>query len=133
MHWPMINTTAYVIVLLVGVFQLGLAAVCFFAPHRAVGFLGAFASSPMAHLIEMALRLMAGAALVVHAPAMRFPTAFLIFGWAMVASTVVLLILPWRMHQQFAEKYAAPVIRQARLVGVFALALGGFILYAALA
>lgn len=127
----MIESTAYVIVLLVAVFQLGLAAVCFFTPQRAIAFLGAFASSRKAHLIEMALRLVAGGAFVVHAPVMRFPTAFLLFGWAMVASTVVLLILPWRMHQQFAEKYAAPVIGKARLMGGFALALGGVILYAA--
>lgn len=129
----MIEITAYVIVLLVGVFQLGLAAVCFFAPKRAVGFLGAFASSSKAHYLEMVLRLVAGAAFVIHSPDVRFPTAFLIFGWALIASTAVLLILPWRMHQRFAEKYAAPVIRQPRLIGVFALVLGGFILPAALA
>lgn len=127
----MIETTALAIVVLVGLFQLGLAVVCFFLPKTTVSFLGAFANSAKAHYLEMALRLVAGGAFVISAPVMRFPTAFLIFGWAMVASTVVLLILPWRMHQQFAEKYAAPVIGKARLMGVFALALGSIILYAA--
>lgn len=126
----MIETIAVIIVLLVGVFQLGVATVCFFAPKRAVAFLGAFAGSSKTHYLEMVLRLLAGAAFVIHSPEMRFPTAFLIFGWVLIALTAVLLILPWRMHQQFTEKYAAPVIRQARLIGVFALALGGFTLYA---
>lgn len=128
----MIETTALVIALLVGLFQLGLAATCFFAPKRAVSFLSAFASSPKAHFLEMALRLVAGGAFVINAPAMRFSIAFMVFGWVLIASSAVLLILPWRLHQRFAEQYAAPVIRKAWLMGLFALPLGGVILYAAL-
>lgn len=128
----MIETAALFIVVFVGLFQVGLAAVCFIAPKRAVDFLGAFASSRKAHLIEMALRLVAGGAFLINAPAMRFPSAFLLFGWVLIASSVVLLILPWRLHQRFAEQYAAPVIRKAWLMGLFALPLGGVILYAAL-
>jgi hypothetical protein len=72
----MIDLLALALVLLTGLYLIGLGAVSLFAPARATFFLEGFASSARAHYVELVLRLGAGFALVTYAPRMRFSAAF---------------------------------------------------------
>ena len=128
----MIENAALAIVLLAALFLLGLAALSFFAPSSAVRFLDGFANSARVHYLEMLVRLTVGFAFVARAPRMLYPNAFLLFGWALVVSTVILLLLPWRWHQRFGQKFVPPVIRHVWLFGLVSLPLGGVIVFAAL-
>lgn len=107
---------------------LGVAAVAF--PAQASRFLLAFAGSARAHYLELAIRLAVGCALLLRAPAMPLSGVWLAIGWVLIASTAILLLLPWRWHRAFAERSVPPVLRFIAPLGI-ASALLGIVLAAA--
>lgn len=111
-------------------YLIGVAVASFFAPELAARFLGAFASSARAHLAEMALRLLVGWAFVVYSPQMLYSSAFTLFGWVLVITSVLLLLIPWRWHHHSAQMAVRPLTRRVWLFGVLSLPLGGVILFA---
>ncbi len=125
------TTLAGLAVLLVGLWLIGFAAWVLLAPARAKEFLSRFAGSFRAHTIEMVLRIVAGWGFIQYAPAMRFPAVAEIFGWVLVASSVVLLLLPWRLHNRFAARVMPSVYRHIAIYAVLSCALGVLVLYAA--
>ena len=56
------------------------------------------------HLLEIGIRIIVGLALVTHAPLKRLPSLFAVFDWVLIASSMVLLVLPCRWHQRFAAQ-----------------------------
>ena len=118
-----------IVVVAFGVCLIGLAGVIAVKPLLAERFLKSFASSARAHYTEQATRLIAGAAIVIFAPSMRYPDLFKFFGWLVIVTAVGLLLIPWQWHQKFG-KWAIPLaIRHLNLYGLGAFALGTFILY----
>lgn len=103
----MVTVLASVLVLLAGLYLIGLAAVAFVLPQRAKVFLSSLASSAIAHYFEIFVRFVIGAALVMYAPQMKFASIFLLFGWVLVVTTIGLLAVPWRWHHRFAS-WAVP-------------------------
>lgn len=89
-------------VLLAGLYLVGLAVVALVEPRTARLFLSGFASSAAAHYVELSVRLVVGAALVLHAPRMKFSGLFLVFGWVVIVTTIGLFAVPWRWHHRFA-------------------------------
>lgn len=71
-------------------------------------------------------------ALLVAAPAMRFAAGFRLGGWVLLATTLLLALLPWRLHRNFASWSVPIATRRMALVGVGALAAGGVLLAALL-
>lgn len=112
-----------------GIGLLAMGVLGFVAPDRVRRFLDGFASSARAHYLELALRLVAGAALVLFAPSMHLAEIFRLFGWVVIVTTIGLLFIPWRWHQRFA-RFVVPIVN--RYLGVYAvgsLALGALLLY----
>jgi hypothetical protein len=125
-----IELIASAIVMLTALYLLGLATVSFLAPAHAARFLNKFAGSARAHFAEMLIRLAIGCSLLVYSPRMAYPGAFLLFGWIMIVTTVVLLLLPLRWHHRFAQKVVPPLTRHVCLFGIVSLSLGCLILFA---
>jgi len=125
----MVEALSGVLVVAFAVFLLALAGLIAIRPQVAERFLRSFASSARAHYAEQALRLLAGGAIVLFAPSMRYPHLFRIFGWLVVVTTVALLALPWRWHHEFGKRATPMVIRHLKLFAFGALALGLLILY----
>jgi hypothetical protein len=123
------NVLSGIVVVSFCLFLIGLAVMIVARPSTAKRFLGSFASSAKAHYIEQGLRLLVGAAMVNLADAMRYPNLFRGFGWLMVGTTIVLLLVPWRWHQTFATRVMPPVYRWMKLFALGAFALGVYILY----
>lgn len=119
---------ALAIVVLAGVYLLGLGAASLFAPTRASRFLLGFAGSRSVHFTEQFLRGMVGAALVLHAPRMQPAAVFELFGWALVVTSSCLAIVPWHWHHRFAQKAVPLFTRHIALIGLVSLLLGAFIL-----
>ena len=117
------------IVLCFGLFFVGLAVLAVTRPQTTKRFLKSFASSAKAHFLEMAIRLTGGVALVLYAPFMHFSTAFLVFGWVLVGTAIVLLVMPWTYHQRFASWAIPFAIRHLRLYVGGSLILGILLLY----
>ena len=124
----MINLLASFLVLLAGLYLVGLGVVSLLSPARATRFLGGFASSAGTHYLEIACRLVAGGALLLAAPRMLFSGFFIIFGWILVATTVGLSAIPWRWHHRFARRVMPHFVCHLRPVAVASLVFGGVIL-----
>jgi len=128
----MIQHTAMAIVLLSAIFLIILACLSIFTPKHAIRFLGGFASSAKTHYLEMIIRLIVGTAFIINAPNMLYSKVFMIFGWLLVGSTAILILLPWRWHNLFGQKIASPVIQQAWLIGIGSLMLSALVIFSSL-
>jgi hypothetical protein len=128
----MMDLLAIGIVALAAVYLIGLAVASIVTPAKAAGFLNGFAGSARAHYTEISIRLIVGIALVVAAPGMAYGNLFSLFGWIVIATSIILLILPWRWHQQFAQIVVPPLTKRVWLFGLLSLPLGGVILFAVL-
>ncbi len=124
------TSLAGIVVILAGLFLIGQAAFVAVAQKRAERFLLSFASSPRAHYLEQALRLVAGLGFVWFSPQMKYHDLFLVFGWVLVVTSIVLLLLPWRFHQRFATWSIPMVIARIKLYALASFGLGAFVLFA---
>lgn len=123
-----IEIFALVVIGIAGLYLLALGAASLFMPARASRFLLGFAGSQPVHFLELAVRLVVGASLIVYAPRVAFSRAFSLFGWVLLGSTACLLLLPWRWHRRFAQDAVPRATRHIALVGLASLALGGLLL-----
>lgn len=126
----MIDTIALLVVLLTGGYFLCLGIASLLAPGRVSSYFLGFAATPRVHYLEMATRLLVGGAMIVAAPRLYVAGVFEVFGWVLVISAAVLIILPWHWHQRFAEHVVPPFTRYITLIGLCSLALGTFLLWA---
>ena len=110
-----------------------LLIVTLFKKETAIAFLSSFASSAKAHFIEQFYRLVAGLGLFIYADHMLFSGVFKIFGGILIATSVLLMIMPWKWHNKLA-KWAGPiVIKNIVVYAVSASILGLLILYCVIA
>ena len=126
----MLEALALTVVALTGLYFCALGAASLFVPTKANRFLLGFASSPRVHYIELSVRLLVGAALVISAPRMFAPGTFSLFGWVLLVTTACLLLVPWQWHHWFAQQVVPRVIFYIKVIGICSLALGGLLLAA---
>jgi uncharacterized protein YjeT (DUF2065 family) len=118
-----------IVVVACGLLFIVLTGVVFAKPALAERFLMSFASSARAHYLEQACRLLFGLSLVVLSPAMWQTSMFRLLGWAIVISSMALLLIPWQWHHRFAKLVLPKLVRHMRLYGLLALAFGCLLLY----
>jgi hypothetical protein len=123
------NAVAGAILVAFGLFLVGLTIVVFAKPAVAERFFMSFASSARAHYTEQVIRLLIGTSLVIRSAEMWQPKVFWFLGWAVVLSSLVLILSPWQWHQRFGEKVRPMLIRRMKLFAVGLLAFGVFLLY----
>ncbi|HZS61453.1 MAG TPA: hypothetical protein VFA43_19405 [Gemmatimonadaceae bacterium] len=123
------SVVAEIVVVAFGLFLLGLTAVVFAMPARAERFFMAFASSARAHYTEQGFRLLIGAALIVASPTMWQGSLFRLVGWAVVISSMALILTPWRWHHRFGERVLPVLVRRAKLYALALFAFGSLLLY----
>jgi len=124
----LLDVATFTVVLLWGVFLVGLGLTALFAPELAKRFLLGFAQTAARHFLEMAGRMIVGASLLVQAAKLEFSTALTIFGWVLIATTAVLLIVPWRWHRRFAERTVPAAVRYITLIGIVSIPFGIFLI-----
>jgi len=124
----MMTVLASIPVLLAGLYLVGLAALAVISPTRAKSFLASFASTAFAHYVELVIRLIVGAALLLHAPHMKFSGLFLLMGWVLVITTTAMFAMPWRWHHRFSQWSVPMATRNMPLLALGSLAGGLFIL-----
>jgi len=102
-------------------------------PRRFLDLLSLTASSWRVNLTEQGLRIVAGLALIGRAEVSKLPTLFHLSGMFIVASSVVLLLIPLRWHAGYAiwwSRRLSPGL--VRAIGPVSAAIGVGIVYAAL-
>lgn len=120
----MIDFLASAVIVAAGLYLFALGASCFVRPTSAAKFLLGFASTAFVHYLELALRVLVGVALVHKAPALPNPWVFNIFGWMLVATSLVMCLVPWRWHRRFAQRAVPQALRTIKPLGVSSMALG---------
>lgn len=103
------------VVVVFGIFLIGLACVAFAKSPIAERFFTSFASSARTHYTEQAFRLVIGASIVVLSPEMWQADLFRIVGWVIVGSSLGLLLIPWQWHHRFGKRVIPLMIRHVRL------------------
>ena len=127
---PWLELPALLVVVGVGLYLLGLGLAALLAPGLASRFLLGFASSARAHYAELLVRVLVGGSLMVAAPRLAASGVWVAFGGVLVATSLVMLCLPWRWHQRFAQRSVPAALRHVAWVGVGALAAGTGLLVA---
>ena len=121
-----------IVVVVFGLFLIGLTCVVFAAPTLAERFLVSFASSARAHYVEMACRLLIGSSLAILSPVMWQPQVFRVIGWVIVITSIALILIPWRWHHRFATLVLPTLVRRKRFYAVALFASGCLLLYGVL-
>lgn len=115
---------ALVVVVLFAAWIAGAGIFAIARPRAARAAIARFATSHRVNLVEQAGRALAGAALVVRAPHSLTPALFVWGGWFIVASAVLLAVLPLRWHSGYALWWSRHLPSwAARAAGIVALAL----------
>jgi hypothetical protein len=125
----MINAVAEAILVAFGLFLVSLTVVVFAKPAVAERFFMAFASSARTHYTEQVVRLLIGGSLVIRSGAMWQAKVFWIVGWAIVLSSLVLIVTPWQWHHRFGEEVRPMIIRHMRLFAIGLLAFGVLLIF----
>ncbi|MBI1834655.1 MAG: hypothetical protein HYR92_02585 [Burkholderiales bacterium] len=120
----MITQFAFAICLLTAVYFVLLGVLSLLKPTIARRFLLGFARDARTHYLELGLRLMVGVALIVAAPTMQYSAIFHSFGWIILLSTAVLVLLPWRWHQKFAQRFVPLALPYLSLIGLISALFG---------
>lgn len=128
----MMDAVALAIVTVAGLYLTTLGVALLATPAAAARFLMGHASSGPLHLLELGLRIVVGVAFVHRAPQMVQPAVFTAFGWLLVATSSLMLLVPWRWHRRFAERSVAQALAFTPLIGVASLLMGVGVLVAAI-
>lgn len=102
-----ISVLAFAIVTAAGIWLVGVAALMAARPATCIALFERMTAGLQAStrrrfdLTEQGLRILAGAALIVRAPASKLPLPFEIAGWALVLTSVLILALPVRWHAAY--------------------------------
>lgn len=126
------DPTATVVVAATGLYLIVFGGFCLLAPAVTGRFLLGFASSPALHYLELALRLLVGAAFIRLAPRLPGAIGFLALGWILIGTTVVLSVIPWTWHRHFAQRSVPRALRYLPLLAGLSLVAGAAILTALL-
>lgn len=120
------------IISLLGILIALLGAVMVISPPAIFGLFRAHADAPWIHVLAVVVRLVLGAALLVHAHESRYPLAFQVLGWLSVIAALALTLVGrarfkalMRWTLTLADSPWLP-----RFAGSLAVLLGVFLLYA---
>lgn len=127
----MLLVAAKAILVAVSIFFLLLGVVALNRQNHAKRFLLDFASSAPKHYAELGVRFVVGSAMLLVAPHSIYSAALTAFGWLLIVTTVLMTIVPWRVHRRFAEAAVPQALRFLPLIGAISVVLGGLFLASA--
>lgn len=126
----MVAITSQWLVVVAGLWLMGLGIFMLIQPRRALVALGQMGGSPTVHIGEMAVRILAGMAMVFAATASRFPAAITVVGSFLIVSALVLLLLPRRWHSAYSTWWSRRIPVQAvRLIAPISWLMGGALIW----
>jgi hypothetical protein len=132
------QSAALIIVIAAGLWLAGVGALMAFRPGYCLELCERMTASLEAgdwrlNITEQGLRIVAGAALVMRAPASKLPMAFEVAGWLLVATSVLILVAPVRWHGAYGRwwlRRIAPLT--VRILSPVPVLAGAGMIYAAL-
>lgn len=126
----MYATAAQWFVIAVGLWLMGLGLFMLVQPRQALWALGQMGGSPTVHIGEMAVRILAGIAMVLAGPASRYPVAIAVIGSFLIVSALVLLLLPRPWHAAYSRWWSQRIpVAAVRLIAPISSAMGGALIW----
>ncbi len=102
----MIITVAKWIVVLFGIFIILAGFLMLFAPKKAIQTLRKAGSTNFINYAEITIRMIPAIALILYSDFSKFPEFFKILGWFMLITSLILYIVPRKMHHNYSLKSA---------------------------
>ena len=126
----MIATVSQGLVVVAGVWLIGLGVFMLVRPRQALVALSRMGGSPSVHIGEMAVRILVGAAMVLAAAGSRYPFAVMVIGGFLIVSAVILLVLPRRWHAAYSTWWASRIpVPAVRLIAPLSWVMGGALIW----
>ncbi|NNE26167.1 MAG: hypothetical protein HKN09_04940 [Saprospiraceae bacterium] len=121
---------AKIVVILFGVFIIGVGILMLLRPSHARAILAKAASTPLINYMELTIRMIPAAALVMVSDISKFPEITTLLGWFMLGTSVILMLMPRAFHHGYAL-YCADILTppRMRLVSPLSFIFGGLIIY----
>ena len=127
----MITVIAKWTVIMFGIFLILVGFLMLFAPQKAREILRKAGSTNKINYTEITLRMIPAAALVLVADFSKFPAFFSVLGWFMLATSLVLYVVPRKMHHQYALRCAEILTPfYLRLISPLSMLFGVLLMYA---
>lgn len=126
----MVFTLAKWIVLGFGLFIILVGFIMLFKPKKAREILRKAGSTNFINYAEITIRIIPAIALILFADYCKVPIAFIVFGWIMLITSLILYFVPRKLHHKFSMKSAdmlKPIYFQ--FISPFALLFGSLIIY----
>lgn len=100
-------------------------------PNKARRIISKAGSTNLINYSEITIRMIPALALILYSDYSKFPEAFKIFGWFMLATSMVLYFVPRKMHHNFSLKASEKLTPNLmRIIAPFSLLFGSLIIYA---
>ncbi len=123
--------TAKSVVVLFGLFLIAVGFLMLIAPKKARASLQKAGSTNIINYAEITIRMIPAAALILVADLSKFPESFKILGWFMVATSLILYLVPRKIHHNYALRCAKILTPDyIRLISPFSMLFGSIIIYA---
>lgn len=95
-----------VVVCLFGMFLISSGMLMMLVPSKVREIIGKAGSTNFINYSEITLRMIPAAAFIVCSDHSLFPGYFKIFGWFMIATSLILFCIPRKLHHDFSLKCA---------------------------
>ena len=93
-------------VILFGIFIITAGFIMLFAPGKARQILRKAGSTNLINYMEITIRMIPAAGLILYSDFSRYPEFFEILGWFMLATSLILYFVPRQIHHNFSLKSA---------------------------
>lgn len=126
----MLTTTAKWIIIVFGIFFIGVGLIMLFAPQKARQILRKAGSTNFINYAEISIRMIPATALILYSDFSKYPEIFKIFGWFMLVTSFILYFVPRQIHHTFSLK-CADILKPLyfQLISPFALVFGTALIY----
>ncbi len=126
----MIIEIAKWVVIIFGIYIIFIGFLMLFNPIKVRNILRKAGSTNLINYTEITLRLIPGIALIVCSELSKIPIAFKIFGWIILITSLILYIVPRKIHHKFSIKSTDLLTSfYLQLISPFAFLFGGLIIY----
>lgn len=121
------------IIIFFGSFIIFVGFLMLFKPKKANMILRKAGSTNFINYAEITIRLIPACAIIVYSDFSKFPEAFTIFGWIMFVTSLILYVVPRKLHHKFSMK-SADIIKPVyfQFISPLAFLFGGLIIYGTL-
>lgn len=113
-----------------GVFLIGAGLLMLLAPEKARSTLRKAGSTNFINYAEITIRIIPAAAMILYSDFSLYPLPFKVFGWFMLATSIILYFVPRQLHHSFSLR-AADILKPLyfQFISPFSILFGLIVIY----